>query len=314
MLGLGLDGFSLSSLWSPITLLLFIGLAALYLYVTGPGRARFANAEPVSRVKKAWFLGGLFFLYAAFGSPIDLLGHMMFTFHMLGMSFAYIIAAPMLLAGTPEWLLRPIARIPGARHFKFLLNPILTLLMFNMAFSLYHVPVVHDYVMTNFALHTVYYALLMMTALFMWFPVICPISKIDKLEGFKKMGYIFANSVLLMPACALIIFSDTAMYGTYTDPTLWAIAMGYCVPQGATALLEMFSGPQTLGWMPALEDQKLGGVLMKLIQEIVYGSILIFVFRQWYRKENPKQDNDGDSLDPSPAYFERLAAQSEPAK
>lgn len=309
----GLTGFSLASLWSPITLLLFVALAVLYLYITGPGRARIPGAEPVTGVKKAWFVGGLFFLYAAFGSPIDLLGHMMFTFHMLGMAFAYIVAAPMLLAGTPEWFLRPIARIPGIRRLKFLLNPILTLLMFNMAFSIYHVPAVHDYVMTNFTVHTAYYILLMITSLLMWFPVICPVSTIDKLEGFKKMGYIFANSVLLMPACALIIFSDTAMYGTYTDPMLWAMAMGYCVPQGATALLEMFSGPQTLAWMPALEDQKLGGVLMKLIQEAVYGSILIYVFRQWYRKENPKGDAD-DSLDPSPAYYERLRAQSEPAK
>ncbi|HZG86904.1 cytochrome c oxidase assembly factor CtaG [Paenibacillus sp.] len=310
----GLVGFDWASLWSPVTLLLFVAAGAGYLYVTGPGRARIPGAEPVPAVKKAWFLGGLFFLYAAFGSPIDLLGHMMFTFHMLGMSFAYIIAAPMLLAGTPEWFLRPIARLPGARGLKFLINPIVTLLLFNMAFSIYHVPTVHDYVMTNFALHTAYYVLLMITALLMWFPVICPVSTIDKLEGFKKMGYIFANSVLLMPACALIIFSGSPMYGTYTDPMLWATAMGYCVPQGATVLLEMFSGPQSLAWMPPLEDQKLGGVLMKLIQETVYGSILVYVFRQWYRRENPKRDDGGDSLDPTPAYFERLAAQSEPAK
>jgi len=310
----GLDGFGWTSMWSPVVLLLFLALAAAYLYVTGPGRVRFADSAPVPAVKKVWFIGGLAFLYAAFGSPIDLLGHLMFTFHMLGMSFAYIIAAPMLLAGTPEWLLRPIARIPGARGFKFLLNPILTLLMFNVAFSVYHVPAVHDYVMTNFALHTAYYLLLMITALLMWFPVICPVSSIDKLEGFKKMGYIFANSVLLMPACALIIFSNTPMYGTYTDPMLWATAMGYCVPQGATALLDMFTGPQSLAWMEPLEDQKLGGVLMKLIQETVYGSILIYVFRQWYRKENPKRDDGGDSLDPSPAYLEMLRAQSEPAK
>ncbi|HZG55758.1 cytochrome c oxidase assembly factor CtaG [Paenibacillus sp.] len=312
----GLDGIGWTAMWSPVTLASFVLAAGLYLYVTGPGRARFAGAAPVSPVKKAWFLGGLVFLYGAFGSPIDVLGHMMFTFHMLGMSFAYIIAAPMLLAGTPEWLLRPIGRLPGMRRFKFLLHPIVTLLLFNMAFSVYHVPAVHDYVMTNFALHTAYYVLLMITALLMWFPIICPVSAFDKLEGFKKMGYIFANSVLLMPACALIIFSNTPMYGTYTDPGLWAIAMGYCVPQGAAALLDMFSGPHTLAWMEPLEDQKLGGVLMKLIQETVYGSILIFVFRQWYRKENPRRDDGGDSLDPSPAYFERLraASEAEPAK
>jgi putative membrane protein len=303
----GLEGFSFTSWWSPVMLALFVGLTALYLYVTGPGRSRFAGAEPVSKTKKMWFVGGLFFLYAAFGSPIDMLGHMMFTFHMLGMAFAYIIAAPMLLAGTPEWLLRPIGRVPGIRRLKFMLHPIFTLLVFNMAFSVYHVPMVHDYVMTNFFVHTVYYILLLVTSLLMWFPVICPVASLDQLAGFKKMGYIFANSVLLMPACALIIFSGVPMYGTYTNPELWAVAMGFCVPQGATALLDMFSGPQSLAWMEPLEDQQLGGVLMKLIQEAVYGSILVYVFRQWYRKENPK-DAERESLDPSPALLEQLRA------
>ena len=33
------------------------------------------------------------------------------------------------------------------------MHPILTLVLFNMLFSLYHVPVVHDYVMTHFLIH-----------------------------------------------------------------------------------------------------------------------------------------------------------------
>lgn len=307
----GLEGFGWASWWSPFMLLSVIVVAALYLYFTGPGRVHFEGSEPVPLGKKLWFLSGLLFLYAAFGSPIDLLGHLMFSFHMTAMVLAYIAAAPMLLVGTPEWMLLPLGKIPGVRRLKFLINPIMTLLMFNLAFSLYHVPLIHDYVMTNFFVHTLYYILLMITAILMWFPIICPISKIDKLEGFKKMGYIFANSVLLTPACALIIFSDSAMYATYTDPQLWAVAMGYCVPQGAAALLEMFSGPQSLSWMDPVADQAFGGIIMKLAQEVVYGSILIYVFKQWYKKENPNQE-DKDSMEPTEAYYERYKPQADP--
>jgi putative membrane protein len=304
----GLDGFGWSALWSPMMVIVIIAIAAAYLYITGPGRERwFPGEADVSPLKKAWFLGGLFFLYAAFGSPIDLLGHLMFSFHMLAMAMAFIIASPMLLAGTPEWLLRPVARIPGIRYFRFMIHPIVTLLLFNLAFSLYHMPGIHDYIMTNYTVHTFTYGLLFVTSLLMWFPVICPVPSIDKLEGFKKMGYIFANSVLLMPACALIIFANEPMYGTYTDPLMWAVAMGYCVPGISTAaLLEMFSGPQSLAWMEPLRDQQLGGVMMKLIQEAVYGSILIYVFKQWYRRENKNSSEENDSLDPSPALLEQL--------
>ncbi|WP_199622727.1 cytochrome c oxidase assembly factor CtaG [Paenibacillus alkalitolerans] len=306
----GLNGFGFAAMWSPEMILLFGAVAGLYLYVTGPGRFRFRDSEPVTGYQKFWFLSGLFFLYAAFGSPIDLLGHLMFTFHMLSMAFAYIIAVPMLLAGTPGWLLQPIGRLPLFRNMKFLLNPVITLLLFNAAFSLYHIPAVHDYVMTNYAIHTLFYIVLMITGLLMWFPIICPVKSMDQLAGFKKMGYIFANSVLLMPACALIIFSGSAMYSTYTDPLLWAKAMGYCLPQNSAAILEMFSGPSSLQWMDPLEDQQTGGVLMKLMQEAVYGSILCYVFWQWYRRENPKGEDD--SLDPSPAVLEQLRSAADP--
>lgn len=304
----GLIGFSMAAMWSPWAIVFFGAIAALYLYVTGPGRFRFRDSEPVSATQKFCFLSGVVFLYAAFGSPIDLLGHLMFTFHMVGMALAYIIAAPMLLAGLPGWLLKPVGRIPVIRNAKFLLNPIVTLLLFNIAFSVYHMPVVHDYVMTHYAVHTMYYLLLMITSLLMWFPIICPVKSMDRLAGFKKMGYIFANSVLLMPACALIIFSGSAMYSTYTDPQLWAQAMGYCLPQNSAAILEMFSGPSSLQWMDPLEDQQTGGVVMKLIQEVVYGSILCFVFWQWYRRENPKDEDT--SLEPSPAVLEQLRRSS----
>jgi putative membrane protein len=288
----GLNGFDFAAMWSPEMIVFFGAIAGLYLYATGPGRFRFREAKP------------------AFGSPFDLLGHLMFTFHMLSMAFAYIIAAPMLLAGTPEWLIRPIGRLPGVRSLKFLLNPVVTLILFNLAFSVYHMPVVHNYVMTNYVIHTLYYVVLMITALLMWFPIICPVKSMDRLAGFKKMGYIFANSVLLMPACALIIFSGSVLYATYTDPVLWAKAMGYCMPKSTTAILDMFSGPSSLQWMEPLEDQRLGGVLMKLIQEAVYGSILCYVFWQWYRRENPK--GESDSLEPSPAVLERLRSAPEP--
>jgi putative membrane protein len=54
----------------------------------------------------------------------------------------------------------------------------------------------------------------------------------------------------------------------------------------------------------------LGGVMMKLIQEAVYGSILIYVFKQWYRKENPKGVDEENSLEPSPALLEKLGLSS----
>ena len=42
--------------------------------------------------------------------------------------------------------------------------------------------------------------------------------------------------------------------------------------------------------MSILHDQQLGGVLMKIIQEIVYGVMLFYIFIAWYRKERDEEN------------------------
>ena len=48
--------------------------------------------------------------------------------------------------------------------------------------------------------------------------------------GLKKVAYIFASGALILPACALIIFNDTPMYATYSDPEVWAAALDFVFP------------------------------------------------------------------------------------
>ena len=75
----------------------------------------------------------------------------------------------------------------------------------------------------------------------MWFPVFCPLPELNRLNDLKKMAYIFGNGVLLTPACALIIFADSIIYDMYANVT---------VP---------------FAHLSPLDDQQLGGVIMKII-------------------------------------------------
>ena len=43
--------------------------------------------------------------------------------------------------------------------------------------------------------------------------------------------------------------------------------------------------------MSLIHDQQLGGVLMKVIQEIVYGFVLARVFLEWYKKDQQEAEN-----------------------
>jgi putative membrane protein len=261
--------------------------------LAGPWREKHVpDAPPVTAMQKSLFVTGAVLYYMAQGGPLELLGHLMFTFHMVNMSLSYLIVPPIILLSVPAFMWRSLFRAAFWKKLNILMHPIFTLVLFNMLFSFYHVPVVHDYVMTHFLVHRIFYGVMLVAAFMMWWQIVCPVPEWNRLTDLRKMAYVFANGVLLTPACALIIFSSTPMYATYNDPEVWAKAMGYCVSGDPKALLSSFSGPSFFNLMKPAEDQQLGGIVMKLVQEIMYGAILAYIFFHWYKKEHAETEDE----------------------
>ena len=260
MLG-GIEQFGFTALWSPYFLTVITAAALLYWYAIGSLRERwFEDSAPVPLGKQISMIAGLTIFYMAQGGPIDLLGHLMFSWHMLSMALSYLVAPPLILYGVPDWMWRRLMKVRMLDWFvRRAMHPILTLVLFNMLFSFYHMPAVHDFVMTNYTAHTLYYIALFIAAMMMWWNVMCPLPEYERLSDVKKMGYVFANGVLLTPACALIIFASEPLFATYTDPVMWARALGYCVPAGADAILAQFGGPDSFAPVNLRGDQQLGG-------------------------------------------------------
>lgn len=296
----GLDQFNFVAIWKPVAMTVTAVIILLYWLTVGRWGKRLSHSEPVLLRKKLSFTLGVIVIYFAMRGPLSLIGHLTFTGHMISMSVSYMLAPPLLLYGLPAWLLRPFLQDKAFSIFRrIFLNPIVTLLFFNIVFSLYHIPVIHDFVMTNYVVHTLYYILLLAAALMLWWPIVCPVPEEDTLSDLKKMFYVFLAGALLTPACALIIFSPKAVYGTFNDPLVWAKALAWCVPGSPEALLHQFSGPDAFHWMTPRNDQQLGGVVMKLFQETVYGVILAYVFKKWYsneRGDDPEPELDSDAL------------------
>jgi len=284
--------FSFTELWTPMFLFAMAAIVILYFYLIGPWREkRHPEAAPATLMQKTLFVSAIVLVYLCHGGPFNLLGHLMFTFHMVNMSVSYLIVPPMILLGIPAFIWRAAFSSGFWRKLRFLMHPIVTLVAFNMLFSIYHVPLVHDYVMTNFTVHRIYYVALFITAFMMWWQIASPVPEWNRLTHVKKMAYVFANGVLLTPACALIIFSPAGMYATYNDPQVWATAMGYCMPgSDSSALIAQFGGPQFFNTLGVVDDQQLGGIIMKLVQELMYGIILAYIFKQWFKREHHADD------------------------
>lgn len=295
---LGLQYFSFEELWTPWLIFGMVAVIILYFYLIGPWREKNKPEEVTATLfQKTMFVTAAIMLYLVHGGPFNMLGHMMFTFHMVDMSVSYLIVPPMFLLSIPAYIWKSIFAASWWRKLNFMMHPIITIVMFNLLFSIYHVPAVHDYVMTHFTLHRFYYLVLLITSFMMWWQITCPVPEWNRLTDVKKMAYVFANGVLLTPACALIIFATSSMYATYSDPQVWVQAMGYCVTGDPSKLLEMFEGPQFFNLMDPVEDQQLGGIVMKFVQEIMYGVILWYIFIHWFKREH--KDDEMPNTNPS---------------
>ncbi|MFD1774023.1 cytochrome c oxidase assembly factor CtaG [Paenibacillus rhizophilus] len=288
---LGLNVFSLADLWSPLFLAAVLVALSCYFVLIGPLSGRFGIAESVPLRRWIFFVAGMAALYLAQGGPVSLLGHLMFSFHMLSMALSYYVAVPLIMLGIPVEIWRSALKVNPFGRLAFLAHPVTAALLFNGLFSLYHIPAVHDYVMLHFAVHRLYYAALFVASALMWWTLIRPLPEGDRWNGLAKTGFIFLNMVLLTPACGLIIFADKPLYATYSDPDAWARAMGYCVSGGGAALLRSFGGPAFFEVLSPRVDQQVGGIGMKFIQEVIFASMLASVFYHWYKKEN-RQDDD----------------------
>lgn len=284
--------FSFDEIWDVSMIFVTLFMAVLYLLLTGPLRNYFSGTEQVPLYKKVIFIVGLTVFYLAEG-PLDLMGHLMFSAHMLKQALLYLVMPPLLYLGTPRWFYQPLLKLPSlAKVIRVITNPVLSVLLFNGLFSLYHMPMVFDNVMVNFAYYNIYHDLLLISAFIMWWPFFCPIKELNSLSHLKKLALLLANSFVLTPACALIIFAGEPMYQTFTDPNMWAQALSFCLPAGSTLDLAGISGPQLFSMFTPLHDQQLGGVIMKLVQEIVNGTMLSYILIQWIKREKAREKEE----------------------
>lgn len=220
------------------------------------------------------FFLALSIFYTALGSPLHFLGDKyLFSAHMLQQSIVYIAFPPLLLLGLPKKLIQPLIEWGyKTKVISILKRPLISLLLFNVLFSLYHIPLVFNTVVENTLLHNMTHALLTLSAILMWMPLVPLTKELETLSEIQKIGYIFAAGVLLTPACALIIFSNNLVYSVYAN------------------------APQLFELLPPLDDQRTGGIIMKVFQEVVFGTMIGYIFFKWAKKERESEREKGYSL------------------
>ena len=236
-------------------------LGALYFYGIGPYRRRHGH-PPASPWQVLSFSGALLVLLLVLNGPVhDLSDYYLFSMHMVQHLVLTLIFPPLLLAGIPSWLMRPLLHRPSVRGVgRFLTSPVVAAVLFSVSIAIWHLAFFYDVMMRSHEVHIATHLLFMVTATLMWWPVMGPAPELPRLPTGPAMLYLFLVGIPMQSVAALITFADEVLYPWY------------------------MAAPRTWGLSP-LDDQQLGGLLMWVPGNLwLFGAIGVLFFR-WAREE-----------------------------
>src|ERR1700730_17406631 len=240
-----------------------VGLEALYLLCVGPSGNRIPGARRVSVGRKVAFSAGVLVMFLALATPLDTLADQyLFTAHMLQHLLLTLVAAPLLLVGTPGWLLRRLLEATHLTRFvRWARHPLVAFFGFNLIFSLAHVPVFYELTLANEPLHALEHLVFVGTAVLMWMPVLSPVPDISApYPALGQVLYLFLQTVPASLVGALLAATASPFYPTYV------------------------LAPRVSSLSP-LEDQQLGGLLMWVGTGLYFLIATGVVFFVWASRE-----------------------------
>ena len=245
-----------------------IGLALFqgaYLLGIGPLRERYRLADDVNPRQVATFTAGVMVIFFSLVSPLhELSDKYLFSAHMVQHVLLTLIAPPLLILGTPDWLIRPLLRPNWAfRLARLGTHPVIAFAFFNIVFSLWHIPALYNVSVTNHGVHIGEHLLFMGAAVLMWWPIAGMLPELPRLPYPAMMAYMFLLSIAQIIVFAPITFSREPLYEWYVNaPRLWDIS-------------------------PVL-DQQLGAIFMKMGGGVLFLVLIITAFFRWYNREEER--------------------------
>jgi len=250
--------------WSlhPDALLLCLILGYAYYYCITELRPKISDAGRVRRGQAALFYLGVITLYAGGGSPLHDIGEQyLLSAHMLEHLLFAMVAAPLLVAGTPAWLWQAILCGPRVLPVaRVLTRPIVAFSTFNALLVLTHLPRTMDFALASGPFHFSLHIVLILASMLMWWPVLSPLPQLPRPAPPLQLTYLFLQSILPAVIASFITFADHAVYGVYADaPRLWNIS--------------------------TIADQQIAGGGMKLIGSVIIWTFMTVIFFRWYAKE-----------------------------
>jgi putative membrane protein len=228
------------------------------------GPRHVSPGEPsATRGQKAAFYLGVLTIWLAADWPVhELAEERLMSVHMVQHLLLSLVAPPLLLLGTPGWLLRALLRPRWlAALVRGLARPLPALLLFNAFIAFSHWPLIVEAALRSELIHFGLHAALVSTALLMWMPVLSPMFEIPRLRYPSQMLYLFAQSIVPTVPASFLTFADGPIYPFY----------GIAAP--------------LIGVDPVV-DQRIAGLIMKIVGGFILWGFIAVLFFRWNKQDS----------------------------
>ena len=244
----------------PDVWVLFASIAAGYLLAVR--RHERETGESTERRKVRLFLTGVAVLWIGADWPIhDLAERYLFSVHMVQHTLFSLVAAPILVAGMPVWMLRRLLAPRGIRVvWTAVTRPVAALVLFNGVLFFMHWPAIVQLAVTNELAHFGLHVLLVGSAVVLWWPVLSPLPEMPPMPAPGQMLYLFFESLAPTIPASFLTFGTHPLYPVYEGfPRIWG--------------------------MSVLTDQLVAGLIMKLVGGMILWGVIAVIFFRWGRRE-----------------------------
>jgi putative membrane protein len=201
---------------------------------------------------------GLITLFFSLNGPLhDLSDDYLFSAHMVQHLVLTFIVAPLLIIGTPGWMLRPALQYGWVRAMaQWLTRPGVCFLSFNVVFAAWHLPPLFNLAMAHHPIHIFEHLMFLVTATLLWWPFLSPLPELPRLSYPGQMLYAFLTTLPMSVTAVYISLADHILYPAYA------------------------AAPRISSLTP-MQDQQLGGLIMWVPGGLFFGVIMTFVFFKW---------------------------------
>jgi cytochrome c oxidase assembly factor CtaG len=246
--------------WEPSVLLGMAVWTAAYMTLMGPLRGRRRLGSAPSAVRQAAFHFGTLVATFALISPLDTLGdEYLFSAHMVQHLLLIYVAAPCWLFGIPAWL--PDRLLPKWAKWlaRGVTRPIAAFTILAGVILTWHTPVLYGLAQEYEGVHIAEHLMYMGAGLIGWWPLAGPdgSNALPRPSAPVRMLYVLGMVLPCTLLGALLTFAQSPLYRFYLE------------------------APHPFG-LNALEDQRLGGLLMWVPTHMLLLLCLTIIGANWF--------------------------------